>query len=205
MSNSSQISCAGFVIAGGKSSRMGTTKALLQFQGQTMLARALATLGSVSNSITIVGDPATFAAFGPVIPDQFPGCGPLAGIHAALAWSSAEQNIILAVDMPFITPEFLCFLLAKSAMKDAGEAVVTIARTARGFQPLCAIYRRDFAQIAGQALRAGNYKIDAAFASVPTRIVEESELAANGFSEKNFFNINTPEDRRTADGLASAM
>src|ERR1019366_7035109 len=88
----------GFILTGGKSSRMGpnTDKAFLDFHGQSLLDRALAVAG-------MVGDPARFAKvesskYVPVVADIFPGCGPLAGIHAALTHSTAELNLMLAVD-----------------------------------------------------------------------------------------------------------
>ena len=73
-------------------------------------------------------------------------------------------------------------------------------RTRGGFQPLCAIYRRDFSLAAEQALRAGKYKVDAAFSGVAVRVIEEDELTAAGFSERSFFNVNTPQDRLAAEG-----
>src|SRR5271167_3658695 len=107
MSSAAQ-SRAGFILAGGKSSRMGsnTDKTFLDFHGQTLLDRALAVMAAVCDRVTIVGDPAKFAGyqstkFVPVVADIFPGCGPLAGIHSALAHSSAALNLMLAVDMPF--------------------------------------------------------------------------------------------------------
>lgn len=199
MSNKSKISRAGFLLAGGKSSRMGADKAFLDFGGATLLDRALGVLKAACGSVTIVGDAAKFASAGPVIADVFPGCGPLAGIHAALVNSQAELNAVLAVDMPLVSAELVSFLLAAA---EASGAIMTVPRTRVGFQPLCAVYRRDFAATAEQALRAGHYKIDAAFAGVRLGIVDEPELTAAGFSERNFLNINTPEDRRRAADLS---
>ena len=179
---------------------MGSNKALVDFRGETLMARALASLQQACGNPTIVGDPPTFASFGPVIPDIFPGCGPLAGIHSALVHSSADLNLMLAVDMPFVSEKLLRFLLREAELSDA---IVTVPRTTAGLQPLCAVYRRQFASTAELALKAGAYKINAAFAGVPLRVIEEPELLAAGFSEKNFFNVNTPQDRRTAEGLSS--
>jgi molybdopterin-guanine dinucleotide biosynthesis protein A len=192
----------GFVLAGGKSSRMGTDKAFLDFGGQTLLDRVLAVVGAVCSSVTIIGDPDKFAKYGvtkygPAVADIFPGCGPLAGIHAALAHSTAELNLMLAVDMPFVSTELLVFLLAAAEETDA---IVTLPRVGKGLQPLCAVYRPAFRTTAEQALRAGNYKIDAAFSGVSIRVIEEAELAAAGFSERCFFNVNTLQDRVTALG-----
>ncbi len=186
----------GFLVAGGKSSRMGSNKAFLDFHRQTLLARALAVLTGACGGAAIVGDPEVFAPYGHTIPDLFPGCGPLAGIHAALLQSSADLNLMLAVDLPFVTEKLLRFLLNTAETTDA---IVTIPRIGNGFQPLCAVYRRGFASIAEQALQAGNYRINATFAGVSLRVIEESELVAEGFSEQCFFNVNTPEDRRAAE------
>ena len=196
MKSATSLSRAGFVLAGGKSSRMGTNKAFLEFEGQTLLARALATLKTVSGNVLIVGDLDTFAEIGPAVEDLIPNCGPLGGIHTALSHSAAEFNLMLAVDMPFVSRELLELLL-KTA-EETG-ATVTVPRTSRGFQPLCAVYRPQFLYIAETSLRAGKYKIDAAFANIELRTIEERELAAAGFSERNFFNLNTPEDLSAAD------
>ena len=204
-----ELSRMGFLLAGGKSSRMGADKAFLDFGGQTLLDRALTVMGAVCGKVTIVGDPDKFAqygsskygssTYGSVVADIFPGCGPLAGIQAALVHSTAELNLMLAVDMPFVSRELLAFLFATAEDAD-NHAIVTVPRTSKSLQPLCAVYRRDFSVAAEQALRAGKYKIDAAFSSVSVRVIEEDELAAAGFSEQSFFNLNTPQDRLAAEG-----
>lgn len=183
----------GFVLAGGKSSRMGTDKAFLQFRGRTMLDRALETLQAVCPAAAIVGDPAAFAAYRNIIPDVFPGCGPLGGIHAALSSTASELNVILAVDMPFVSRELLSYLVDAA---ESSSALVTVPRTSRGFQPTCAVYHHDFLSAAEQALRKGKYKIDALFSQVEVQLVGANELSAAGFSEKNFFNVNTPEEMK---------
>jgi molybdopterin-guanine dinucleotide biosynthesis protein A len=193
-----QTSRMAFLLAGGKSSRMGENKAFLDFGGRTLLDRGLAELGSVCDDVAIVGDPAIFASYGPVVADVFAGCGPLAGIHSALTHSSADLNLMLAVDMPFVTRQLLRFLFDVASNDDA---IVTVPRTVRRLQPLCAVYRRDFAAVAEESLKAGRYKVDAAFVSVPLRVIDESELAGAGFAEKSFFNVNTPQDRRNAEDL----
>ena len=194
---------------------MGADKAFLAFDGQTLLERALAVLAAVCDKVIIVGEPAKFAEYAtfksaksapakpetsnqePVVADIFPGCGPLAGIHAALTHSTAKLNLMLAVDMPFVSKELLAFLLAAAG---EGGAVITVPRTSKGLQPLCAVYRREFLTVAEHALRAGRYKIDAAFSGVSIHEIDVAELAAAGFTERCFFNVNTPADRLTAFG-----
>src|ERR1035441_205521 len=91
---------AGYVLAGGKSSRMGVNidKAFLEIGGQTLLERAVSVVGLVCGEVAVVGDPAKFGTARPVVSDIFLGCGPLGGIHTALVHSSAELNLMLAVD-----------------------------------------------------------------------------------------------------------
>ena len=181
-----------FVLAGGKSTRMGTDKALLMFEGRTLLDRALETARRVSRDVVIAGDPQKYSSFAPCIPDVYTQCGPLGGINAALRSTQTEFNVMLAVDLPFVTGELLQFLLDRARV--AKTAVVTIPRAAYGLQPLCAVYRRVFAMKSEQALQARRYKIDASFDWTATRVISEDALRAAGFSPHMFRNLNTPQD-----------
>jgi molybdenum cofactor guanylyltransferase len=186
---------AAFILAGGKSTRMGTDKAFVTLNGRTLLARLLEVVRSVTTDVCIVGDTAKFSAFAPVVEDVFPGCGPLGGIHAALRVSKAELNLILAVDVPFVSFALLQFLMAHA--RNSG-ASVTVPRINQGWQPLCAIYRREFADAAETALRAGRYRIDALFDQVQVQVIAEEALEAAGFSSNIFRNLNTKEDLEAA-------
>ena len=189
---------AGFILAGGKSTRMGADKAFVTLDGRTLLARALDLARSVTPDVRIVGEAAKFRAFAPVVEDVFPGCGPLAGIHAALRASVAELNLVLAVDLPFVSRELLEYLIARARTSDA---MLTVTRAGGGWQPLCAIYRHAFADVAESALRQGRYKIDALFYAPQTQVIAEDELRAAGFSAAMFRNLNTPEDLAQAGKL----
>jgi molybdenum cofactor guanylyltransferase len=180
-----------FVLAGGQSSRMGTDKALLEMAGPPLIRRMLAIAGSVAPPPRIVGSAEKFHRFAEVVEDVFPGCGPLAGIHAALRASHTDLNLILAVDMPFVPPEFLRYLAEQAA---ASRALVTVPLAEGRWQPLCAMYRRAFADVAEPALREGKCKIDPLFRLVEVRSIEEGELAEHGFTSGIFRNLNTPED-----------
>lgn len=182
---------AGFLLVGGTSTRMGTNKAFLTFNGQTLLERGLQVLKSVCGNVALVGNPVELTRFGAVVGDVFAGCGPLAGVHAALAHSKADYNAMLAVDMPLVSAGLLELLFG---ITENSGAIVTVPRAGGGLQPLCAIYRREFAATAEAALGAGNYKLDAAFDKVLLRIVEASELAEAGHTEEEFSNVNTPEE-----------
>jgi molybdopterin-guanine dinucleotide biosynthesis protein A len=184
-----------FVLAGGRSTRMGQDKAFLMLAGRTLLDRALALARSLTPDVWIAGETATFAAFGPVVEDTYRQRGPLGGIHAALRQSTNELNLMLAVDMPFIDRRFLEYLVAQAR---ASRATVTVPRVAAGWQPLCAVYRREFAETAEKSLREGKNKIDSLFLPLSTRAITEEEVLRNGFSLEMFRNLNTPEELGTA-------
>jgi molybdenum cofactor guanylyltransferase len=181
-----------FVLAGGKSTRMGADKAFVEYDGRTLLARALDLARSITFDVRIVGIRAKFAPFAPVVEDVFRDSGPLGGIHAALQASLTELNLILAVDAPFVSLAFLKFLLRQA--RGAPEAVAVVPRDKGRWQPLCAVYSKEFALPAESALRAGRNKIGRLFDEVPTRVIDEEELQGAGFSLDIFRNLNTPEE-----------
>jgi molybdopterin-guanine dinucleotide biosynthesis protein A len=181
-----------FILAGGKSTRMGKDKAFVEFEGRTLLARALELAGSVASDVRIVGSRERFAAFAPVVEDVFRDCGPLGGIHAALRHSATDINLVLAVDMPFVSWALLRYLIGQAEKSE--ESVAVVPRGKEGWQPLCAIYRREFADVADDALRAGQNKIDRLFDKVRVRAVGQDELDRAGFSPAIFRNLNTPDD-----------
>ena len=84
-----------FILAGGRSSRMGSDKALLTVGKQTLLERALHTAAAVANTVFIAGPRDRYAQYGEVVEDVFPDCGPLGGIHAALCITQTELNLML--------------------------------------------------------------------------------------------------------------
>jgi molybdopterin-guanine dinucleotide biosynthesis protein A len=194
-------SVTGFVLAGGKSSRMGQDKAFMQLGGRTLLAHALERAQAATGNAWIVGSTEKFAAFGPVVEDVYPRRGPLAGIQAALAGTRTELNLIMAVDMPFLQLDFLTYLIAQAR---ASKAAVVVPRGGGGWQPLCAVYRKDFAEVAQRSLSAGKNKIDALFAEVQTLVIEQHEMERNGFTEEIFRNLNTEQDWQEAKQKLSA-
>jgi molybdenum cofactor guanylyltransferase len=186
------VECAtAFILAGGHSRRMGRDKIFLILHGKTLLERALATAMSVAKQVRIVGDPQKLLPFGRVVEDRFRGCGPLSGIHAALRQTTSDLNLVLAVDTPFVDAEFLQYLMTEAGSCDA---LVTAPRVGGGWQPLCAVYRREFAAIAETALQKGLNKIDALFTEVKMRAIEDEELSQAGFDVGMFRNLNTPEE-----------
>jgi len=183
-----------FVLTGGKSSRMGTDKAFLKIGSQTLLELALGLAEAAAKEVRIVGPRETFGRYATTVEDIFRNCGPLGGIHAALKSSKTELNLLLSVDTPFITKGFLSYLISHVAT----DAEVTVPRVGGRWQPLCAVYRRSFGDIAEVALRSGQYRIDALFGKVAVLALDETAWQPLGFSPLMFRNLNTPEEYQAA-------
>jgi len=173
---------------------MGTEKALLSVGGKTLIDHAIAQARAISEDILIVGPKETFSAYGRLVADVYKDCGPLGGIHAALARTQTNLNLMLAVDTPFITKDFLVYLA--DAARNNPQAVVTVPRTKDGLQPLCAIYHRSFLPVAEQALKEGRLKLDALFQPASTHLIDlaSDAMKQRGFSAAMFDNLNTRED-----------
>lgn len=169
---------------------MGHDKSGLLLNGKSLLDHAILIARAASESVALLGEP-RYETQLPYIADRFPGCGPLAGIDAALAATTAEFNFIVSVDTPFVPTAFVRYLVERAR---ATRAVVTYAHLRGGYQPLCAIYRRAFGEVAELALQRREYKIDPLFSRVETCVVDDAELRRLGFNQEIFDNLNTPDD-----------
>ena len=170
---------------------MGRDKAFLELEGRTLLERTLEILRWLTDDVRIVGPKGKFSSYGTVIEDKYRDRGPLAGIHAALAATQRELNLIVSVDTPFVDPEFLRFLVDKSR---EAQTLVALARVGEKLQTLCAVYRRGFAPYAEQALERGDNKIENAIGSLTIALINEDEMRKFAFDPAMFDNLNTPED-----------
>jgi molybdopterin-guanine dinucleotide biosynthesis protein A len=121
---------AGFVLAGGQSTRMGRDKALVEFNGQTLLARAIDTLKGAGLMVSIAGAcpraRSQFEAYAAVVPDAAPGFGPLGGICPALRSTSARYGVFLSVDMPFLPASLITYMLRHARITGAAVTLASV-------------------------------------------------------------------------------
>src|SRR3984885_4459129 len=192
----------GFVMAGGQSSRMGRDKALLEIDGVSLLARAADLLKSVVGVSIIVASPGLYRSLGlPMVADDWPGFGPLGGIATALRVSTADWNLIIACDLPYLTKEWLAFLVGR-ALKSKAEAVVPMNE--RGAEPLCAMYHRNAEKRIHAAVEGGVRKVTDSFASLRVEYVEPDDWKAFASDGLLFKNMNSPADYEEAKARLSA-
>lgn len=190
----------GFVLAGGKSSRMGTDKAILSLRGSTLLEQTRAILEQVCAKVFILGSRALYGQFGECVEDIFVDCGPLGGIHSALSSSTTPYSLITAVDTPFIDADFFTYMVARA--QNSG-AMVTAPRVGGVVQPACAVFSRDFLPLAEAALKAGKYKVEPVFPRDRTLLLAEDDWGQFAKAGEMFENLNTPEDFERAQQRAS--
>jgi molybdenum cofactor guanylyltransferase len=180
------MSREGFVLAGGRSSRMGCDKALIELNGIRLLSRAAQVVSAAVGSATLIGDPEKYGGLGyPVQADILTGCGPLAGIHAALSVSGADWNLILACDMPEVESAFLIQLLDRAEQGDK-DCLLPAGPSGRP-EPLCGVYHRRALPAVRRALESGVRKVLDGLAGLRVEV-----LPVTG--PEPFRNINTPAD-----------
>ncbi len=189
----------GVVLAGGRSTRMGTNKALLEFGGARIIERLLQTLRPLFPEVAIVANDATaYSYLGvPVWPDRIPGTGALGGLYTAVVSSAFPQAFCIACDMPYPNAAVITYLQRLAPGSD-----VVVPRTADGYQPLHAVYSKSCSAAMESLLRAGRLKIDQLFPLVRLRIVDEEELRPIDPLLHAFVNVNTREELEAASRLA---
>jgi molybdopterin-guanine dinucleotide biosynthesis protein A len=192
-----------FVLAGGRSTRMGRDKALLELNGRPLIKIALEKLRVLVFTPRIAGSRSDLSSFAPAIPDNYPDSGPLGGIEAALAASNTELNLFLPVDLPLLSVEFLRWMVERA---QCTSAIATIPRLQGYPQPLCTVYSKVLLPHAQAALASGHAKVidtvNFAAGATGQRIDSfdmETIAAAQGWEQPIplhlwFENLNTPAD-----------
>jgi molybdenum cofactor guanylyltransferase len=178
---------------------MGTDKALLTVGGTTLLARAVSLLEPLARAVVIVGPPRLQKETNvKVVQDAYPECGPLGGIATALAAAEQKWNLIIACDLPYLTNEWLQYLIQRATISD-GEAVM--AENEKGWEPLCAMYRHSLGAKISAALERGVRKVTVGLEDAKVEIVSRAEWKRFDPRGRLFKNVNAPEDYEEARAL----
>lgn len=187
------------ILAGGKSSRMGTNKALLKINERTNIERIITRLHpAFPDPILVTNDPEAYHLLGlKAVSDYFPGKGPLAGIHAGLIASPHETNLIVACDMPFVSPELAAALAEKSADYDAVIPVIDGKQ-----QPLFALYKKHLSGVLEENIQNDQLRIRDLLDSLKVLYLTERDLKSVDSLERIFFNMNRPDEYEEALKLA---
>jgi len=200
---------AGYVTAGGRSKRFGQDKARVILAGESMLARMCRLVTAATGSATIVADrESRYAELGSVIvEDLWPGEGPLGGIVTALLATQEtddgrDWNLIVSCDMPFLTTEFLAFLISRAL---ASNAKAIVPESSQGREPLCACWRTSSATQLQTAFEGGMRRVNDALKLLRAEVLDEPHWKRFDSAGRLFWNMNTPADYAEAERILAGM
>jgi molybdenum cofactor guanylyltransferase len=193
-----------FILSGGASSRMGKAKGLLEFGGQPLILRIARLLEPLVSAVTAVGSPEHYVDLGLHViddgqfssPDEIGRTpGPLVGIASALSSTRTNWNLILACDLPYLSAEWVDWLLSRT--KDSSWQII-MPRTAGGLEPLAAVYRRECAESIITALHRGVRKVTDAMEQFRIEFVTERDWWRIDLDGRVLRNMNAQEDYEEA-------
>ena len=189
---------AAALLVGGASSRMGRDKSRLELAGVANATRLARLLDALFEELLLVGgDPPADTPGRRVADPEGPICA-LRGLVAALEAARAPRVLVVATDLPLLTPDLVLALVAWP------EADAVVPLDARGIHPLCAIYRREaLLPLARAHLAAGRLELRGLLDAVYTSYFEPDDLAGVDPSGRALTNLNTPEDVARAEALLS--
>lgn len=186
----------GVILAGGKSSRMGTNKSLLPLQGKPAVERVYEELKVVTDNVIIIANEENIYDFLQIdrYSDRHVDQGPLAGLESALYHVEADLYFIAACDMPFIDRTVYKYLVEQ--MDDEHDAVVPVYNGRN--HPLAAIYRRSaLPQIQDQIVN-NNLRVQSFFEHIQVNYVDDFDSISDSIVEKHLFNMNNPNQYKQA-------
>jgi len=175
------------ILAGGQATRFdGRDKSALVVDGRTILDRQIDELSAVTHDILLVGG-RTAHPRAHLVADRWTGCGPLAGLHAALSESRHSTVFVVGCDMPYVSAPLVRYLL-----EQADDADAVVPRTETGLHPLCAVYTRGALPVVSRHLANTQLKMLDLIAELRTRVVPGEELERFGDRHRLLANVNTP-------------
>jgi molybdopterin-guanine dinucleotide biosynthesis protein A len=183
------------ILAGGKSSRMGSNKAFLKLKGETFIELQIELLRKMFDEIIISANtPSEYEYLDlPIFKDLYPDKGPLAGIYTSLINSNSFYTFMLACDMPFVELELIKYLQDLTQKYD-----VVIPKSKKGFEPLHAFYSKSCIGPIKKELDANNLRIISFFPHVNVKVVELDSLTVSGSFKNSIKNLNTMEEYEVA-------
>lgn len=177
------------ILSGGKSSRMGTEKGMVELMGKSFVSHLIDTVRNVTDSITLIANNECYSSFGlQVIPDIIQNKGPLAGIYTGLMESPYERNLFLSCDIPLINTETILYLIQASENCKGPAVILHNGKT----EPLCGIYRKEQTRIIHELLLKNELSVMHALEQMNTLYVDISKESF--YQPEIFMNINTKQE-----------
>jgi len=193
----SKISVA--IMAGGKSSRMGTDKSFVLFHGRPLIERVIDKVSALGDELLIITNRSEdYAGLGyPIFADIYRDAGPLGGLHSALKHAKHPHIFVVACDMPWLNKRLLSYMLSHRM-----EADIVVPRWNRFPEPLHAVYSRACLGPIVNNLEARRLKLTAFYGQLRVRYIERNEISMYDPAGRSFANVNTPDDLAAVRGEA---
>ena len=174
---------------------MGTSKALLLFDGEPLIVHVVATLKRLFDDVVVVASPGQDLPSMPVtlVRDEVAYQGPVGGLCYGLKAATEEICFVTACDSAFLSPGLISHLVGRSAAHD-----VVVPHWQGRFQPLHAVYRRSVLPLLEEQLARGELRPVSLFDRVRTLRIDEEEIRRFDGDGSSFFNMNTPADYQEA-------
>ncbi len=189
------------ILAGGRSSRMGRNKALVELDGKNLIEYVVEVARKAANEILLItNSPKEYAFLNlPMFPDEIKNIGPLGGIYTALKACNTSHCLVIACDLPFLSEELIRFLV-----ENAGDTDVFALDVGRGAEVLCAVYSKACLPAIESLVARGDYKVANLLQAVKSRVIRFGP-GHSLYSQHLFYNINTPEDLSRAQKLLNKL
>ena len=200
MPSKNNFPCTGVILSGGLATRYGgIEKALLEVGGIRILDRIYNIYRDLFEELILVTNhPEKFVEWDLIIvSDLFPIRSSLTGIHAGLFYMTNPYAFISACDTPFLKKEMVETVIGKIE----AHIDIVIPETSAGFEPLCAVYSKRCLSAAQHHLEQEKLKVIKAFRKSRIKTISEKVLREIDPDLRSFFNINKPEDLKTAEKM----
>jgi len=181
----------GIILAGGKSTRYGRNKALVNVDGIPLIERVIGVMGSIFHHIILITNtPHEYAHLGlPMYEDLIKGLGPIGGVYTGLSVIADEGGFFVACDMPLLNKELIRYIVERR-----GDYDVVVPRVSGMVEALHALYSRRCLPVVKSLIDSRQYQTLRIFERVPVRYIEETEIRSFDPGLKSFININKPQE-----------
>lgn len=187
----------GIILAGGKSSRMGSDKGIVELNKKKFIEHILDAVLPNVNEVIIIANNDNYNYLGyKVIKDIIKDCGPLGGIYTGLMNSKTENNIVVSCDIPFISSDLIKYII-----ENTNNADISVPVYKGNIEPLCAVYTKRTSDQIHNLIMNKNLKIQNILKYFITKEIFITKMQ-KFYTEKLFVNINTPEELKQQKVLA---
>ena len=179
------------ILAGGRSSRMGSDKAFLKIGGAVIIEREITALKKVFRDVVVVVSDSKKYDLKSVriVEDIIKDYGPLGGLHAGLMASGTIKNFVTACDMPFLNEDVIRYVMGMSGGRD-----IVVPKIDGKLHPLFGVYSKACIPVIEEMVKEGLHRVSGLYDRLETRFISKKAIEKLDTEVKSIININTKEE-----------